>query len=118
LLSGPSSDEENRRWLADLASLATRVQNDSPFVAVEYLTVRDDAPKQVRDQATAELRRVVTRQLDAGRRVLIVPLLVSFGGIEKGLRGRLEGLAYTMPAAALVPDDRFVDWVVSMAKQR
>jgi sirohydrochlorin cobaltochelatase len=114
---GPVGDEENRRWLSDMASLADRVRVAASFPAVEYLTLRDDAPKPVRDQATAELRAVVTKHLDAGRRVLIVPLLVSFGGIEKGLRERLEGLAYTMPAAALVPDDRLVDWVASMAKQ-
>jgi sirohydrochlorin cobaltochelatase len=115
---GPVEDEENRRWLADMASLAARVQNASPFAAVEYLTLRDDAPKPVRDQATADLRALVTKHLSTGRRVLIVPLLVSFGGIEKGLRERLEGLNYTMPAAALMPDNRLVEWVVGMANQR
>jgi hypothetical protein len=50
--------------------------------------------------------------------VLIVPLLVSFGGIERGLRERLDGLQYAMPTAALVPDDRLVAWVLAMANQR
>jgi hypothetical protein len=54
----------------------------------------------------------------AGRRVLIVPLLVSFGGIEKGLRERLDGLAYAMPSAGLAPDHRLVGWVLEMAKDR
>lgn len=115
---GPVGDEENRRWLADMASLAARVGQAERFGAVDYLTLRDDAPKPLRDQATAELRALVTRHLDAGRRVLIVPLLVSFGGIERGLRERLDGLAYAMPAAGLVPDDRLVDWVLAMAKGR
>ncbi len=115
---GPVGDEENRRWLSDMASLAARVLQASPFAAVDYLTLRDDAPKPVRDQATAELRAVVTKHLTAGRRVLVVPLLISFGGIEKRLRERLDGLDYTMPAAALVPDDRLADWVAGMAKQR
>jgi len=43
--------------------------------------------------------------------VLIVPHLMSFGGIEQGVRKRLEGLAYTMTAQALMPDDRIVEWV-------
>jgi len=114
---GPVGEEENRRWLADMASLAARVQQAAPFSAVDYLTLRDDAPKPVRDQATAELRAVATKHLAAGRRILVVPLLVSFGGIEKGLRERLDGLAYTMPAAALVPDARLVEWVAGMARQ-
>ena len=44
--------------------------------------------------------------------------MVSFGGIEKGLRERLDGLSYTMPAAALVPDERIVTWVLQMANGR
>ena len=115
---GPVGDDENRRWLADMASLAMRVSQAERFAAIEYLTLRDDAPEPVRDQATAELRGLVTKHLDAGRRVLIVPLLVSFGGIERGLRERLDGLAYAMPAAGLVPDDRLVTWVLEMANER
>ena len=113
---GPNSDEENRQWLADMASLAGQMAKAERFASIDYLTLRDDAPAPVRDQATRELRSVVDRRIAEGRRVLIVPLLVSFGGIERGLRTRLEGLAYTMPAAALVPDDRLVAWVLEMAR--
>lgn len=115
---GPVGDAENRRWLADMASLAARVHQAERFAAVEYLTLRDDAPKPIRDRATAELREVVGRHTAQGRRVLIVPLLVSFGGIEKGLRERLEGLTYAMPSAGLVPDGRLVTWVLAMANGR
>jgi CbiX len=117
---GPNSDEENRQWLADMASLAGQITRQMAsverFASIDYLTLRDDAPAPVRDQATRDLRSVVDRRIAEGRRVLIVPLLVSFGGIERGLRTRLEGLAYTMPAAALVPDDRLVAWVLEMAR--
>jgi hypothetical protein len=89
---GPVGDEENRRWLADMASLAGRVGQAERFASIDYLTLRDDAPKAVRDQATAELRTLVARRAEEGRRVLIVPLLVSFGGIERRVRERLAGL--------------------------
>lgn len=116
---GPNDEDDNRRWLADMASLAERLRHrEEGFAAIEYLTLRDDAPKPVKDAATAELRAVVTRQISEGRRVLIVPLLVSFGGIEKGLRERLEGLDYTMSVGGLVPDDRLVDWVLARAEGR
>ena len=115
---GPNADEENRRWLADMASLAGRVARAERFASVDYLTLRDDAPKPVRDRATAELRDLVTRHVGAGRRVLVVPLLISFGGIERGLRERLNGLDYTMASAALMPDDRLVTWVLTMAERR
>jgi len=115
---GPNEEEDNRRWLADLASLVDRIRSTERFASIDYLTLRDDAPKPVRDQATADLRNVVLKRSQEGRHVLIVPVLISFGGIDRGLRERLEGLTYTMPDAGLVPDDRLVAWVLAMAEER
>ena len=115
---GPNEDEDNGRWLADMASLVNRIRSTERFVSIDYLTLRDDAPKPVRDQATAELRSVVLKRSQEGRRVLMVPLLISFGGIDRGLRERLEGLTYTMAETALMPDDRLVAWVLAMAEGR
>ena len=115
---GPNEEEDNGRWLADMRSLAARVGQSEKFASIEYLTLRDDAPKPVRDAATEQLRGIVQRELTAGRRVLIVPLLISFGGIERGLRERLDGLSYTMAEAALMPDDRLAAWVLAMAERR
>ena len=112
---GPTADDENRKWQVDMASLAEQMGRVIRFASIDTVTLRDDAPKAIRDRATAGLRALVTNRISEGRRVLIVPLLVSFGGIERGLRQRLEGLAYAMPKAALVPDDRLVAWVLAMA---
>ena len=115
---GPNDEDDNRRWLADMKSLANRIRTAQRFASIDYLTLRDDAPKPIRDAATAELRDTVVKHSSDGRRVLILPLLVSFGGIDKGLRQRLEGLSYAMPDTALVPDDRLVTWVLDMAERR
>jgi sirohydrochlorin ferrochelatase len=112
---GPSRDDENARWLEDLAVTAGRVGAAMPFRRVEYLTVRDDAPAAVRDAATAELRAVVGRHARDGARVLIAPVVMSFGGIEQGIRKRLEGLDIVMTDQGLMPDDRLVEWVLAMA---
>ena len=115
---GPNDDEFNRRWLADIASLADQVRATERFASIDYLTLRDDAPAPIRDGATAQLRDLVMKHSREGRRVLIVPLLISFGGIDKGLRQRLEGLSYAIPEAALMPDDRIATWVLAMAEGR
>ena len=115
---GPNDEEDNRRWLTDMASLADRLRTSETFASIEYVTLRDDAPKPVRDRATADLRARLSKHVEAGRRVLVVPLLISFGGIERGLRERLEGLAYTMADAALMPDDRLASWVLAMADKQ
>jgi sirohydrochlorin ferrochelatase len=113
---GPVRDDVNQLWLRDLAVHADRVKQAAPFASVDALTVRDDAPAPIRDAATAELRGLVSRRLSEGRRVLIVPVLLSFGGIEGGLRKRLEGLDYTMATKGLIPDDRFIAWVLDRAR--
>ncbi len=114
---GPVSDEENARWLADMGALVDHMKKKSHFRRIEYLTVRDDAPEPVRAQATAELRSVVTRASSEGNRVLVVPHLISFGGIEQGIRKRLDGLSYEMSGQGLLPDDRLAEWVLLSAGQ-
>lgn len=112
---GPVSDDENRQWLADMRTLTEGVARAERFASIDFMTLRDDAPKAIRDAATAELRALVSARTAEGRRVLIVPLLLSFGGIERGIATRLDGLAYTLAGAGLMPDDRLVDWVFEMA---
>lgn len=108
---GPVSTEENNLWLADMRALVERMTKSGGFQRVEYMTVRDDAPEPLRSQATAELRQMVERAMREQKEVLIVPLLVSYGGIEAGVKKRLEGLRYTMCRQALLPDNRLIDWV-------
>ena len=108
---GPVGDEENGRWLADMRVLADMVRSKSKFKRIEYLTVHDDAPEPVRSKAAAELRAVVRHAMDENSNVLIVPLLLAYGGIEEGIKKRLEGLTYTMSKQALLPDERLVQWV-------
>jgi sirohydrochlorin ferrochelatase len=110
---GPVPDEDNRRWLEDMAVLAEQVKASSPYASVDYLTVRDDAGPAMREAATRELRDKVSAQAAQGRKVLIVPHLMSFGGIEQGVRKRLEGLDYTMTTQAIMPDGRIVQWVLA-----
>lgn len=114
---GPVSDETNKLWLADMGKLAGQVEKRSKFKRIEYLTVRDDAPAPVRDAATAELRAIVSRATTDGSNVLVVPLLLSYGGIEEGIKKRLEGLSYSMSSQALLPDERLIEWVLLSVKE-
>jgi sirohydrochlorin ferrochelatase len=108
---GPVRADENAKWLENMKALGEGIGRTVPFASIDWLTVRDDAPPAIRDAATAELRALVTKRRDAGSRVLVVPVLLSFGGIEQGVRKRLEGLDYTMASQAIVPDDRVLEWI-------
>ena len=115
---GPTSDEDNELWLANMSILVERMRPRTRFSRIEHLTVRDDAPDTVREQATAELRAVVEGAVEEGRAALIVPLLLSYGGIEAGIRRRMEGLPYRMAGQALLPDERLSEWVLMQAVER
>ncbi len=115
---GPSSEEDNELWLGNIDILAEAIRTRTDFSRIEHLTVRDDASEPVRDQATEELRTVVEGAVDDGKSVLIVPLLLSYGGIETGIRRRLEGLPYRMARQALLPDERLSEWVLMQVAER
>jgi sirohydrochlorin ferrochelatase len=114
---GPVSDEENAKWLADMSSLAEQMKSNSPFRDIRFMTVRDDAPPPIRDQATAELRKLIEGIKAEKRRAIVVPLLLSYGGIEGVIKKRLEGLEYTIANQALLPDDRLIEWVLTATRE-
>lgn len=115
---GPSSEEDNDLWLGNMNVLVERMRDATSFGRIDHLTVRDDASDDVQAKATQELRSVVERGAREGKSVLIVPLLLSYGGIEKGIRERMEGLDYRMSAQGLLPDDRLARWVLAQAGAR
>ncbi|HEY1946076.1 MAG TPA: hypothetical protein VGG97_03665 [Bryobacteraceae bacterium] len=81
-------------WLNDMSLLAAQMKRSSRYAGIEYLTVRDDADDKVRNAATKELRDRVQAVVRNGQTALIVPLLLSYGGIEDGMKERLKGLNY------------------------
>jgi hypothetical protein len=62
------------------------------------------------------LRNIASAGYSANLRVLIVPVLLSYGGIENGIRKRLDGLDHVMSPAGLLPDPRIVTWILASAK--
>jgi hypothetical protein len=113
---GPVPDDENKLWLQDMNVLAKDIGDQTHYVSIECLTLRDDADAPVRDVATEQLRETVDQITKSGNTALIVPLLLSYGGIEEGLRKRLTGLNYRIPSQGLLPDARIVSWVIDTAQ--
>ena len=59
---GPVPDEDNRRWLEDMAVLAQQTQASAPYASVDYMTVRDDAGPAMREAATRSCARKSRRR--------------------------------------------------------
>ncbi len=106
---GPNDENDNRMWLATLQNISTQIKSaygTHTFRNVTYLTLRDDASKEIYNAAKEHFRDLVKEaDLDNGR-ALIVPVLLSKGGIEKRLQKRLDGLDYSWMGNTLLPDDR------------
>lgn len=110
---GPNDEDENHLWLQDMEVHAAFLQEKGGFRAVSFLTHRNDAPEPVRAEARASLRRQVADAAAAGD-VVVVPLLLSAGGIEAEVESDLEGLAYRF-AQPLMPHPNIQRWVEAEA---
>jgi len=107
---GPNDDAENERWLKNLQAHADFLKQRLGLAGAAPVTLRDDAPKEVREAATEQLRTAV-RQAGTDSEVLVLPVLISVGHIQKEIQKRLEGLSYTMVDGGLADHALAVEWI-------
>jgi sirohydrochlorin ferrochelatase len=110
---GPNDEGENRLWLRDMEVHARYLREHGGFQSVAVLTHRNDAPPAVKDAARAEFRRQVAAAGKDGVAV-VVPVLLSAGGIEAEVQGDLAGLDYRF-AQPLMPHPNIGRWAETMA---
>jgi hypothetical protein len=110
---GPNDEAENRLWLRDMEVHSRFLREHGGFAGVTVLTHRNDAPDQVKAEARAAFRRQVE---DASRDgiAVVVPLLLSAGGIEEEVKTDLDGLRYRF-AEPLMPHPNVERWAEAMA---
>ncbi|MBS1557267.1 MAG: hypothetical protein JST69_00965 [Bacteroidetes bacterium] len=114
---GPNPEEDNKNWVKTMESLVAQVQQKQKKegVASRYVfsvTVRDDASHEIYEQAKENLRGLV-RQAGKQGDVIVVPLLLSKGGIEQGIIKRLDGLTYKWSGKMLLPDPKIDEFIES-----
>lgn len=114
---GPNPEDDNRNWVVAMESLASQIiekqqKAGNPSKQIFSVTVRDDADKAIYEQAKENLRGIV-RQAGKQGDVIVVPLLLSKGGIEQGIVKRLEGLTYKWSSRTLLPDPKFDQFITS-----
>ncbi len=118
---GPNEETYNQRWLEDMEKLAQQIdamarQHERYYRGIFCVTVRDDAPPLIYEQAKNHLRALV-RQAGRSGTALVVPLLLSEGGIEKGIERRLQGLRYRWNGKALLPHPAITQWIQLQIEQ-
>lgn len=106
---GPNDEDENRLWLRDMETHAAFLREQGGFRTVRFLTHRNDASPEVKDKAREELRQRVAEAARDGTAV-VVPVLLSAGGIEPQIEADLEGLHHRF-ARPLMPHPNIERWV-------
>lgn len=114
---GPNPEDDNRKWVVAMESLADQVRelqkkNGVSSRTLLCVTVRDDADKEIYEQAKEHLRSLV-RQSGKQGDVIVIPLLLSKGGVEQGIIKRLDGLTYKWSGKTLLPDEKITQFIES-----
>lgn len=112
---GPNDDTDNQKWLDTLDRISERMRKQGPFNSIEGVTLRDDAPSDVRSQAIQIFREKVEAIHARKGRTLVIPLLLAPGGIESKIHNALKGLDYTLNPKTLLPDSRISQWIKDKA---
>jgi sirohydrochlorin ferrochelatase len=106
---GPNDPGEDRQWLQNLEAHAALLRKAGGFRSTSVLTHRNDAPPEVKSRARAAFRQMVAEAGRAGE-VIVLPVLLSAGGIEQEVKADLEGLSFRF-AAPLMPHPNIRRWV-------
>ncbi len=113
---GPVDESAVPVWKDSMMSLCAMAGSGGPFVDCGIALLRDDASPEIRAAAVADMREMVSRA-KAGKLgpVVVVPLLIARGGIEKKIVKDLEGLDYAWDGKTLMPHAGFDAWVLESA---
>lgn len=111
---GPNEDADNEKWLYCLKVQAAYLQWACGFRRVDAATIRDDAPKPVKDAAVAVLRERV-KSYGADSSVLIQPVLISTGHVQAEIAALLKGLNYTMSTSGVAAHPLTSEWIRQQA---
>ncbi len=118
---GPNDEDDNRLWVKTIDEITDQIRvlqrkKGNNFKQIFGLTVRDDANKDIYEQAKEHLRSLVYQSGKDGD-VIVIPLLLAQGGVEDRLVKRLEGLDYKWSGKTLLPHPDITKFIQQSVKE-
>jgi len=112
---GPSNEADNKNWVKTSDNIAEQIRimqskKGNKFKQIFSLTVRDDADEAIYEQAKEQFRSLVYQSGKDGN-VIVIPLLLSQGGVEERYVKRLEGLDYKWSGKTLLPHPNITKFI-------
>ncbi len=117
IMHGPVADRDNEKWVKMGQKYIEDVTYLFPLSKSHLISLRDDAPPEVSNRATEKLQKIVKKASLNNKQALILPLLLSKGGIEKGILKRLEGLDYSWLGEMIFPDKKLANLLLESFKK-
>lgn len=114
---GPYTDEAEKRWMKISENTARWIEKLGGFVRVKAFNLRDDSPKKVQEIRAQILRQYAMGQAKKGRKILVLPHLVSMNGIEQHISKALTGVSYKMAKEALLPHPLAAKWALEQIEE-
>jgi sirohydrochlorin cobaltochelatase len=111
VMHGPVGPIANRKWLRMGDKYAADLTAKLSVVKAHVVSLQDDAPTPIRNYNSKTLRKLVSSINSRGNHPIVLPLLLSEGGIQKGIEERLTGLNYFWSGEALLPDARLSEYL-------
>ncbi len=112
LAHGTESEEANKHWESNLASIASHMHTAARLKAkhfrdIQYATWREDWP-QLREKAIKTIRSMVEKASEDGGTAIVIPARTTRGGREEEW---LKGLNYVYNGNGFAPHPMFERWV-------
>jgi hypothetical protein len=115
-MHGPVDDNHNIKWMEMAQKYIRDISYIFPVKKYHIISLRDDAADPVRDAATKELQTLVQDAKVNNGIALVLPFLLSKGGIEQGILDRLKGLDFIWAGEAILPDAFFDQVLIEKLK--
>lgn len=112
VMHGPVEDDANKLWIKMGQQYNRDITYLFPVSNSHVISLRDDASDEVKEEATKALREITQKATSSGKIALILPLLISKGGIDGGIVERLKGLDYIWTGESLFPDTKLKDVIL------
>jgi hypothetical protein len=111
---GYSSNEAGASWVMDLGPSGKRLNAARRFASVLLVGSLDA----ITETEARQMRRVLERHVDAGRRIVIVPMLGGPAGTT-GIPSHsvFQGFPVAAASDGAIGDDRVLDWLLTLASR-
>lgn len=112
---GPEDPADNEKLLRVLATHLAKVKSATGLAEVHFDSLQDDAPTALRAANVNRLRNWIRTTADAGKRVIVVPVIMTGqGGVTRHIRRDLDGLKFELVDKGIAEHPLFDRWIQDM----